>query len=336
MNILPTPEQENIVALIADFLGSKLPVARYQHGKLSTPVYPPALWQELVGLGWFGTSAPEAIGGSAMTLAEDILLAKQAGLFVISPSVLATTLAVHLALHADNTALAAALISGEQRAVMALPLTLSAATTGISAELQIFNQEEGTLVLCAHTSGLYLLPVADLSAVRHAECTDNSLTLHLARAAAVPPVAASSAAGLRALTALLLNANLAGIAQAALDDAVSYAKERVQFGRPIGSFQAINHTCADMAVQSESAWAQTVFAALSFKEGYAGAVESVACAGLITPAAALFNARHNVQIHGGVGFTEEYNAHIFVKRSHVYRQLLDSCFPAIATLQQCA
>lgn len=336
MNILPTPEQENIVALIADFLGSKLPVARYQHGKLSTPIYPPALWQELVGLGWFGTSAPESVGGAGMTLAEEILLAKQAGLFVISPSVLATTLAVHLALEADNTALAAALISGEQRAVMALPLSLAATATGISAELQIFNQEEGTLLLCAHTSGLYLLPVTALTTSRRAACTDNSLTLHLATAVAVTPVAASAAAGLRALTALLLNANLAGIARAALDDAVYYAKERVQFGRPIGAFQAINHTCADMAVQSESAWAQTVFAALCWREGYTTATESIACAGLLTPAAALFNARHNVQIHGGVGFTEEYNAHIFVKRSHVYRQLLDACFPAIVILQQCA
>lgn len=336
MNILPTQDQENIVAVIADFLAAELPVSRYQPGKLPTPIYPDALWQQIVELGWFGISAPESCGGSGMSLAEEILLAKQAGLGVISPSILATTLAVHLALDADNPALAAAFIDGRAQAVLGLPDGLRCEAGRVTAHLQIFNRGEGEWVLCADHAGIYLLAIEALELQGERACTDNSLTLHLAEANAAAVVVSSASPQLRATMALLLNANLAGIAAAALADAVAYAGERVQFGRAIGSFQAINHTCADMAVQSESAWAQTVYAALSLREGYARAQESIACAGLITPAAALFNARNNIQIHGGVGFTEEYNAHLFAKRSHVYRQLLDSCFPALATLQQCA
>jgi alkylation response protein AidB-like acyl-CoA dehydrogenase len=120
---------------------------------------------------------------------------------------------------------------------------------------------------------------------------------------------------------LLLSAFAVGIAEATRDMAVEYAKIREQFGRPIGSFQAIKHICADMAIRCEAAVCQTAFASLVLAEGRDGLAFHTTSSKLVAAASAVKNASQNIQVHGAIGFTAEADPHLFLKRAHVIEQL---------------
>ena len=108
----------------------------------------------------------------------------------------------------------------------------------------------------------------------------------------------------------------------ARDMAVTYAKDRKQFGQPIGSFQAIKHICADMAVRCEESASQLFYAALSLRDGTADAAVEIPAAAFIAARAALENAAAGIQVHGGIGMTAELDAHWFLKRAHVLDQAM--------------
>jgi len=112
-------------------------------------------------------------------------------------------------------------------------------------------------------------------------------------------------------------AALAGIAEAALDMSVSYAGMREQFGHPIGAFQAVKHHCANMAIATRCARDQTSFAAVAVDEDRADAALQVESALLMAGSAALETASKNIQIHGGIGFSDEADPHLFLKRAQL-------------------
>ena len=115
--------------------------------------------------------------------------------------------------------------------------------------------------------------------------------------------------------AVALSAEQVGGAQACLDQAVAYAKERIQFGRPIGSFQAIKHKCADMMVEVESARSASYYAGCVAAEEGDDLGVSASLAKAYCSDAYFHCAANNIQIHGGVGFTWEYDAHLYFKRA---------------------
>jgi alkylation response protein AidB-like acyl-CoA dehydrogenase len=123
---------------------------------------------------------------------------------------------------------------------------------------------------------------------------------------------------------VLAAASLAGICGVVQNMAVEYAKIREQFGQPIGTFQAIKHRCADMAVRTEAASAQASFAAIALRDGRADSTFQAIAAKLIAGTYAIASAQENIQIHGAIGTTAELPAHLFLKRAH----LLDLCFGA--------
>ncbi|NEC90273.1 acyl-CoA dehydrogenase family protein [Streptomyces sp. SID12501] len=126
------------------------------------------------------------------------------------------------------------------------------------------------------------------------------------------------------LVAVALAAEQVGGAQACLDAAVEYAKVRVQFGRPIGSFQAVKHKCADMLLQVEAA-RSAAYRAMSVAAGepdelpVSAALAAAYCANAFTRAA-----KENIQIHGGIGYTWEHDAHLYLKRAKSSEQLFGS------------
>ena len=118
--------------------------------------------------------------------------------------------------------------------------------------------------------------------------------------------------------AVLTAAQQVGMAQWACDLAVGYAKERVQFGRPIGGFQAVKHLCADMAVRAEVARIAVQAAAVTVDEPDVGDADLAAAgAKLLADEAAVTNGRSSIQVHGGMGFTWEVPAHLAYKRARV-------------------
>jgi len=121
---------------------------------------------------------------------------------------------------------------------------------------------------------------------------------------------------------LLVSAQLLGIAEATRNLAVDYAKVREQFGRPIGSFQAIKHQCANMAIAAEMLSSQLDMAAIAVRDGREDAAFQVAALRLLAPKAALANARICIQVHGGIGFSAEADTHHYLKQAHVLRHLV--------------
>jgi alkylation response protein AidB-like acyl-CoA dehydrogenase len=114
--------------------------------------------------------------------------------------------------------------------------------------------------------------------------------------------------------AVVLAAEAVGVATAALERAVSYAKERVQFDRPIGSFQAISHKCADMLLHTETARSHTYYAAWALEEGAPDAHLAAASAKAAASDAVRIATNDSIQVHGGIGFTWEHDLHLFYRR----------------------
>jgi alkylation response protein AidB-like acyl-CoA dehydrogenase len=123
---------------------------------------------------------------------------------------------------------------------------------------------------------------------------------------------------LRVQGAVLTSALELGVAEASTDLAVAYAKDRHQFGRPIGAFQALKHLMADMLVRSELARGAVYAAGVTLDDPAVGSVERAAAAAKVTAGeAALGNAKTCIQVHGGMGYTWEIDAHLLLKRAYV-------------------
>jgi len=121
---------------------------------------------------------------------------------------------------------------------------------------------------------------------------------------------------------VLVAAMLSGICEATRDQSAAYAKVRVQFGVPIGSFQAVKHRCADEAVRAEAATQIVTLAALAVRDGRPDADLLWAAARSVTADHAMRNAADNIQNLGGIGYTAEHDAHLFLKRAQVLADLL--------------
>lgn len=126
------------------------------------------------------------------------------------------------------------------------------------------------------------------------------------------------------LAAVLLAQEQVGAAQACLDMAVGYARVRTQFGRPIGSFQAIQHICADVFVELESARAAADYATWAAVSAPAELPVMSSLAKAFCSDTAFLAASQNIQVHGGIGFTWEHDAHLFFKRATSMSQYLGS------------
>jgi alkylation response protein AidB-like acyl-CoA dehydrogenase len=119
-------------------------------------------------------------------------------------------------------------------------------------------------------------------------------------------------------------AMLVGLSESAMDMIVSYAKERQTFGRPIGAYQAVRHPCADMAVRIEVARSQLLYSAAAMKEQHADLAMHIAATRLLAERAARDNSDANIQLHGGIGVTDEHDAHLLMKRSGLLARLFSS------------
>jgi alkylation response protein AidB-like acyl-CoA dehydrogenase len=307
VDLNPTDEQELIRDSIAQLLARALPIERLREHKAAGAASERAIWTELVDIGLFRFGLPEASGGIGYGLPEEVLAARAFGRHCVSLSVLATMLAAHVADAANETRVRDALMDGSERAAFANPLG--------GGEVQLLDATECTWLLMPGPM-LQLGARAQATGSRDARSIDETLLLARVRVDAVQFMRADIAGR----ASLLLAAYLVGNAQATLDMAVAYAGVREQFGQPIGAFQAIKHSCADMAVRAAGAEAQTFYtAALSASSG--GIDAEVACARWLAREAAIGNAKANIQIHGGMGFTAECDAHLFLKRALVVAAL---------------
>jgi alkylation response protein AidB-like acyl-CoA dehydrogenase len=261
------------------------------------------LWSAMVEQGWPAVATPEALGGLGLGWVEAVVLLEEVGAHVAPAPILPTLVAVD-ALTAAGTAPGALLAgrwaavawSGGREVVAGLPG--ASAVVGVRGE-ELVRWEESPVVAepaMDRTRGLAWFDPAEAGA---------GTTLG-------GPAAVRRH---RRVGAVAHAAELLGCARRMLDASVAYAKERVQFGKPIGSFQAVKHRCADMLVDVEGMrsavwWAAWCIAADHPDAGVAAATAKAWCseAGLRVCQSAL-------QVHGGIGFTWECDVHLFLKRA---------------------
>jgi alkylation response protein AidB-like acyl-CoA dehydrogenase len=307
VDLLPTDDQAMIEQGVVDFLRDCLPVERLREAKNHAGAAEREAWDALVELGLFGIGLAEEAGGLGLGLPEEALIVRAFGRYLASPSLLAQLVAPHLAGDED---LRAAIIAGTVRVAFANDLGNGSA--------HLIDGEDAQQVLLVDAGGAAcLLPRDSLGAAEPVAGMDE--TVSLARIALPGGLAGewNEAAG---RVSLLICAYLTGLGQAATDMAVDYSRTREQFGQPIGAFQAIKHMCADMAARASAAEAQTFFTAVTFEAGQLDGAD-IGAARMLASDAAIANAKANIQIHGGMGFTAECDAHLFLKRAHLFALL---------------
>ena len=286
----PTQDQFALATVMGDALEALLPIQRLHDQPHETE----DAWGELATLGVFGISRSEEDGGSGLGPAEEALVALELGRRLASPAVFAT-LGVDAACAPGTVDRVAAAWTEGDGVVMA-------------------EEPNASNVLIRDADGVRL--VSTMAAER---CVDEvHWSARLMTLDAPPGVGdrLDEKAGLR--LQLFNAAALAGLSGAALAMAVQYAGFREQFGRPIGAFQAVKHHCADMALAAGGATDLVTFAAVALAEEREDAPELVDSALAVAGLAAVRNAALNVQIHGGVGFSDEADPHLLVKRARLY------------------
>jgi alkylation response protein AidB-like acyl-CoA dehydrogenase len=315
-DLLQNEDEAMIAGSVREFLAGELPIERLRP-RGAPPTDLARARAGMVELGWFGVGLPEEVGGSGLGLVEEMLIQRECGRYLVSPSVLATTLAAHVAFHAGGAELARALVTGETSAALAI---LTSPNGGEPTSAFAFDWNEKDPLLVWNDEGMGLFDAAAFTEHRLDQCLDDSLTMHAGRLDLEGPGCWVSAeqAPLAMRAKVLLAAALTGLAEHACDLTVEYAKVREQFGKPIGTFQAVKHRCADMGVRARLGWYQTNLAALKVQAGAEDAGFQAAAAKLVTGQAAHENGRAAIQLHGGIGFQAECDAHWFMKRAHVY------------------
>lgn len=329
IDLLPSDEQRQIIDSVADFFArteSASPVPSNGGGKADGLTR-----QEMAALGWFGLGLAEADGGTGYSLIEEMLVAREFGRALASPALWAIIVAAHVAAQAGQREMLRNILTGNLGVGMVIPASSMA---GAAGEVNLIAAQGAQLLLHWNASGAGLYERSAFARAAIGVSLDETVSLErVAQTAMQPAVWVSSAdSPLPYRAGLLICAQLVGIAEAAKDLAVAYAKVREQFGQPIGAFQAVKHACAEMEVQCEAAYAQTFFAGLSAGGGLPDAGFQYAAAGLLAPEAALRNSRMGIQIHGGIGFTSDCLAHRYLKRAHLLKWLT---MPARALRAMC-
>jgi alkylation response protein AidB-like acyl-CoA dehydrogenase len=337
-----TDEQEAIRATARDFLASRFKSERMREIAASEDGTDEAGWEEMAELGWAGLALPEEWGGQGLGVVDLAVLFEEMG-YALAPSPLFSNTVVGLAL--------AQSASDEQKERWLRPLAegtargtqamVDAGSTGTPGAYPMKSEADGDAIvldgkkeLVADAAGAAFFLVATSDGRRHIVPADadgvsiapeisidstrrlstvNFDSVRVPAEQTLPGHGAEfGAVFLRGAVALA--AESTGVAQRTLDMAVAYAKDRQQFGRPIGAYQAVSHRCAQMLLETENsrsavygaAWAadsdpDALPLAASMAKAYASD------AGWRVPDA-------SIQVHGGIGFTWEHDLHFFLKR----------------------
>ncbi len=305
-------DQRQITASVQDVLTDRFPLGRFRNTRGGN--CDQSIFSEVVELGWLGLGVAEDAGGAGFTLVEEVLLFRELGRHLVTPCVLASVLGAHLALALGKAAFAAGIIAGTQRVALANRLVGGGALThavldGAGCDWLLFWDEAGFTCLSREA----------ISRQDVGQSIDRTLSLQRVALAAGEGLhlAGDAAAALRRRADLLIAAQMLGLAQAAQETAVDYAKLREQFGQPIGAFQAIKHRCTDMKLRETVLEALVLMAALAERNNEADAAFQIASARLLGSHYAIENGAAGIQIHGAMGYTAECDAHLFVLRAHV-------------------
>jgi alkylation response protein AidB-like acyl-CoA dehydrogenase len=347
-----TEEQEELRASVRRFLADRAPITAVRELMETTDGLDAGVWRQAgEQLGLQGIAIPEEYGGAGFSFAEQAIVLEELGAALYGGPYLASAVLAATALLASpdedaRKAYLPGIASGDTIATLAfteedgswdpeaIRLAASPAQDNSADGWQLDGRK--SFVLDGHTANLILVVArtgdalslfavpAEASGLTRTALPTLDQTRKLARLdfSAVPArLIGSVGDGLAVLSRTLDVAAIAqaaeqlGGAQRALDMAVEYAKVRHQFGRPIGSFQAIKHRCADLLLEVESLRSAVQYAAAAVAEDSAEVPVVAALVKAYASDVYFHVAAENIQIHGGIGFTWEHDAHLYFKRA---------------------
>jgi alkylation response protein AidB-like acyl-CoA dehydrogenase len=277
-------------------------------------------WPALAAQGLPGLHLPEGSGGQGFGILEQAVALEELGR-VLAPGPYTPTVLASAILHAAGADVSG-LADGSRTAAVALSGGLDVDGSTVSGTVQP--------VLGAPLADLFVLPAGDRwvvlgkddVTVGELESLDITRPVGSVTVDGVTVDAFLDGVDAQALAVVLLGAEACGVAGRALDDAVAYAKLREQFGRPIGQFQGVKHLCARMLIAVERARAAVWDAARALSEPEEQRAYAVGVAAALAADAAVTCAEGNIQIHGGIGYTYEHDAHLVYRRALTLRALL--------------
>ena len=353
MNFAFTEEQDMLRDAVRGFFESYVPISEVRALMDTVDGYDPAIWQRMASeVGLQGLAIPEEYGGQGFSFIELAIVLEEMGRSLVcapyfSSVVLAANAILNAGSEADKQTLLPGIASGERIVALALNepghgwgadgITMVARRDGddyvldgektyvidghVADQLVVVARLEGTsgtdgigcFSVATDADGLTRTPLATMDQTRK--------QAHIAfagvRACAIGTAGSAWPAVEKTLqqASVALANEMVGGAQRVLDMAVEYAKVRVQFGRPIGSFQAVKHKCADMLLEVESAKSAAYYAAWAAAEDNDELPVVSSLAKAYCSDAYFHAAAENIQIHGGIGFTWEHDAHLYFKRA---------------------
>jgi alkylation response protein AidB-like acyl-CoA dehydrogenase len=343
-----TPEQEELRDSVRRFLADRAPISAVRELMDTTDGLDAAVWRQAgEQLGLQGIAIPEEYGGAGFTFAEQAIVLEELGAALYGGPYLASAVLAATALLASpdedaRSEYLPGIASGELIATLAFTEE-DGSWDPDAIRMTATRQEDGwrldgrkSFVLDGHTAGLVLVVArtgdalslfavpADASGLTRAALPTLDQTRKLARldfAATPARLVGSAGDGTAVLSRTLDIAAIAqaaeqlGGAQRALDMAVEYLKVRHQFGRPIGSFQGLKHRCADLLLEVESLRSAVQYAAAAVAEDSAEIPMVAALVKAYASDVYFHVAAENIQMHGGIGFTWEHDAHLYFKRA---------------------
>ena len=343
-------DQEELRRYARQWLEAKQPSEAVRKAMETDDGFDRAAWREVAELGWQAMAIPEEYGGAGFGFLELAVLLEEQGRALYAGPFLSTVILASNALLLAGTEeqkqnWLPGIASGDVVATVAWTEP-SGSWDEAGVEAAATRSEDGwelngikRFVLDGHTAdlvivaartdagvSLFLVP-GDAAGMTRTRLETMDMTRPQAEIAldgvAVPAGALLGADGggwpvverIADIGAVALTLEQVGGAEACLDMSVAYAKDRIQFGRPIGSFQAIKHKCADMLVQVESARSAAYYAAWAVSASSEEQRTVIPLAKAYCSEAFFHCAGENIQIHGGIGFTWEHDAHLYFKRA---------------------
>jgi alkylation response protein AidB-like acyl-CoA dehydrogenase len=324
------------------FFAGECPIAAVRKATETDTAYDAALWTKLAEQGFTGIITPEEFGGMGLGKVELVLLMEEAGYSLLPGPFFSTVALAGAVIDAcangeQKKKYLGQIAAGQARSTVALveaagswdpaSLTISAAgnkltgtklfvTDAAVAEFIIVVARDGVYAVESKAGGMSIAPMKGMDLARKiysiefkntpAELLGN--TKNLANALNVATAAVS--------------AEMVGGMQRSLELTVAYAKTRKQFGKPIGIFQAVQHLCADMYLETESSRSAIYYAAWALEENVPDAAASVSVAKMYASDASRTVGNRGVQVHGGMGFTWENDIHLYYRRAKASETML--------------
>jgi alkylation response protein AidB-like acyl-CoA dehydrogenase len=329
------------------FFAGESPIAAVRKTMETDTAHDAALWTKLAEQGFTGIITPEEYGGMGLGKVELVLLMEEAGYALLPGPFFSTVALAGAVIDACGTPeqkkkYLQRIAAGQARATLALVeaagswdpdgLKISAAggklngqklfvTDAAVADFIVVVARDGVFVVEAKAPGLHIEPMKGMDLARKIYAVEFKNT------PAEKLGDSSGLAGALNVATAALCAEMTGGMQRTLELTVAYAKTRKQFGKPIGIFQAVQHLCADMYLETESSRSATYYAAWALEENIPDAAAAVSVAKMYASDASRNVGNHGIQVHGGMGFTWENDIHLYYRRAKASETMLgDAAF----------